>query len=363
MKGQQLKFLVESMFEVIKDRTTAEEIVIICPVPGCGDSTGNRSVNLKNGKTNCWRCNVGGDFVKWARYLGYGIDDDGAAATTVEDLHNLLDPPRPVSLVPVISEIKLPQGFRTCYDYPDSVYTREIGKMAVRKNLEPADLINAGVGFTKQDSKWEPFAIFPVLEYERVVYFQGRTYWDDPGMSTKRFPSRQEAPLSSKYWIYNIDALRQPGARVAVVVESILNVLSLQRKFAQEGVDQELVPVCVFKHAVSKNQFLKLLRYKNIGEVCFLFDLDAVDLSWNDAKKFDDNIPVTIAEMPFREDNRRLDPNDDVNAAWEAVQHRQRFLLASKLMRNIKAAEQAHGDPNVTDYIADLLHPWQLSTH
>jgi hypothetical protein len=351
------------MFEVCKDRCTPEELVILCPVPGCGDSSGNRSINLKNGKTNCWRCNIGGDFVKWARYLGYGIDDDGAAATTTDDVMLLLDPPKPVDLVPVISEIKLPNGFETCYDNPDSVYTREIGKMALRKNLEPEDLVNAGVGFTRTDNKWESFAIFPVMEYERVVYYQGRTYWDDPDMSTKRFPSRQEAPLSSKYWIYNIDALRHPGARVAVVVESILNVLSLQKKFDEEGVGPELVPICVFKHAVSKNQFLKMLRYKGIQEICLLFDLDATNLSWEDAKKFDDNVRITIAEMPFREDNMRLDPNDDVNAAWEAIQNRQKFLLASKTARNIRATEIAQGNPDITDWIADLYHPVYLSTH
>ena len=107
------------------------------------------------------------------------------------------------------------------------------------------------VGFTKDfASKWEPFAIFPGLEYDRIVYYQGRTYYDDPGMSTKRFPNRTEAPLSSKYWIYNIDALNGPGVRMAVVVESILNVLSLQKQFNLEGVT-DMVPVCVFKHLVS----------------------------------------------------------------------------------------------------------------
>jgi len=361
MRGQQLRFTVESMFDVIKDRCTADEVVFICPVPGCGDSTGNRAANLKNGKTFCWRCNTGGDFVRWANWIGYAVDDTGLNANTVEELHSLLDPPKPVSLVPVISEIRLPQGFTPCCDHMDSVYTREIGKMAERKNLELRDLVDAGVGFTRVDARWHPYAVFPVLEYERVVY-QGRTYWDEPGESTKRFPSRNEAPLSSKYWIYNIDALRQPGARCAVVVESILNVLSLKKKFDELGASPEYVPVSVFKHAMSKNQFLKILRYKNIREICLLFDLDAVDLAWEDARRFDDNIPVTIAEMPRRGDNRKLDPNDDVEAAIDAIDSRERFLLSSRVGRQVRHAELAYANPYLNALLVNSEHPIEPST-
>jgi len=357
MKGQQLQFTVESMFDVVRDRCTPEEIVFICPVPGCGDSSGNRAVNLKNGKTHCWRCNTGGDFVKWARWVGFAVEEEGAGATSVEDLWKLLDPPQTArSLVPVISEVSLPEGFQLCCDYPDSVYTREIGNMAIRKNLEPQDLVDAGVGFTRLASKWEPFAIFPVLEYSRVVYYQGRTYWDDPGMSTKRFPSRQEVPLSSKYWIYNIDALAQPTARTAVVVESILNVISLQKKFAQEGIT-DLVPVCVFKHAVSKPQFYKMLRYKHLKEVCLLFDFDATELSWQDAKKIDDLLPVSIAEMPFNVRNLKLDPNDDVNAALLAIQNRRQFKLSGLVERRIQTTELNFYMPFFGNEIFNHDHP------
>jgi len=334
------------MFDVIRDRCTHDELTIMCPVPGCGDQTGHRSVNLKNGKTNCWKCNTGGDFVKWARWIGYAVPDDGSTASTVEELHALLDPPKPKNFIPVISEITLPNGFMPCYDNPDSVYTREIGKMAIRKNLELEDLVNAGVGYTMDDGKWQPFAIFPVLEYERIVYYQGRTYWDDPGVSTKRFPSRQEAPLSSKYWIYNIDALRAKCVRTAIVVESILNVLSLQKKFNTLGVT-DMVPVCVFKHHVSKTQFYKILRYKHLEELCLLFDFDAIDLAWSDAKDIDTRTAVTIAEMPLSATNLRFDPNDDVNAAWEAIQKRKRYRLSEVAPRSVQTIELLHQSPPI----------------
>jgi hypothetical protein len=347
MRGQALKTLVESMFDVVKSRSSKDEIAIICPMPGCGDQTGNRSINLKNGKTGCWRCNIGGDFVKWVRWLGYAVPDEGDVATTADELYKALDPPKPQSLIPVISEIKMPNGFTPCFDKPDSTYTREIGKMAIRKNLEPEDLVNAGVGFTMDDNKWNPFAIFPVLEYGRVVYFQGRTYWDDPGMSTKRFPSRQEAPLSSKYWIFNIDALQGKCVRTAVVVESILNVLSLQKEFASLGIT-DMVPVCVFKHHVSKPQFYKILRYKHLKEICLLFDLDAIELAWNDARDIDNRIAVTIAEMPVSDTNKKLDPNDDVKAAMRAIDERTPYTLTEAEKRQVMGREADFYIPDIS---------------
>jgi hypothetical protein len=346
MQGQALKHALESMCDVVRDRCRGDEIVTICNVPGCNDRSGNRSTSLKTGKTSCWLCNVGGDWARVMRWLGYAIEDSGDVASSLEDLHALINTPKPKSFIPVISEIKLPNGFKPCYDNPDSVYTREIGKMAVRKNLEPDDLVNAGVGYTMDDGKWQPFAIFPVLEYERIVYYQGRTYWDDPGVSTKRFPSRQEAPLSSKYWIYNIDALQAKCVRTAVVVESILNVLSLQKKFDELGIT-DMVPICVFKHHVSKAQFYKILRYKHLDGICLLFDYDAIDLAWADAKDIDTRISVTIAEMPLSATNLKFDPNDDVNAAWVAIQNRKPYRLSEVAPRVVTTIEALYNAPPI----------------
>jgi hypothetical protein len=353
MTGQALKSLVESMFEVVRDRSTPEELAIVCPVPGCGDQSGNRGVSLKNGKTHCWRCNTGGDFVRWAKWLGYAFDDNETIAVTPEELCLLLEPPKPKLVVPVINPISLPKGFHPCFDNPDSAFTKAIGEMARRKNLELEDLVMEGVGYVLEDQKWEPFAVFPVLEFERLVYFQGRTYWDEPGVSTKKFPSRVEAPLSSRYWLYDIDRLRQPEVDTVVIVESILNVASLKKKFAELGVTN-MIPVCVFKHAISKPQFYKLLRFKNIKEAILLFDFDAIDLSWEEAKKIDDLIRVSIAEMPLSAVNRKLDPNDDVDAAWAAIERREPYSLAGRAVRKINTAAEYFSNPDLHSIIVDL---------
>jgi len=319
MRGIELKQTVSSLFEVVASRSTADELVFLCPQPGCGDKSGNRSVNLRSGKTNCWKCNKGGDFVLWVKGLGIEVTESGVQAVTgIDDLRLRLDTaPIVRRAVPVISGIKLPAGFVRCADEPDSAYTSLIGRMAKRKNLELQDLIKAGVGFVR-DGLWEPYAIFPVVELDRVVYFQGRTYTDTPGESTKRFPARTEAPLSSRYWIYNVDALAVKGVTTAVVVESVLNVLSLKKQFAKENV-HDLVPVCVFKHSVSHEQTSKLARFKNLKEVCILFDHDATGLAWKTAEFLKSFWQVSVAEMKVVGENTKADPNDDVEAGMQAL--------------------------------------------
>lgn len=339
MAALSLKSVVESTFDVVKGRSTEHELVILCPEPGCGDRSGNRSVNLKTGKTNCWRCNKGGNFVLWARKLGYELDVV-ISGSSVDQLIEMLDRKEERVFVPSASDVKLPKGFTPCAEDMDSVYTRLIGKMAVRKNLELKDFVKAGVGFTKADPAWESFAIFPVVEYGRVVYFQGRTYTDEPGEKTKKFPSRSEVPLSAKYWVYGLDDLRKPQSKVAVVVESILNVLSLRKKFSEQGVVDK-VPVCVFKHSISKPQAAKIMKCKNVDEICLLFDHDAIQLAWESSSKLSSLMKITIAEMPSTDDNKKMDANDNVDVAYQVIQSRKRADVAtSRLTRNILLADR-----------------------
>lgn len=330
MIGPLLKQEIESTFEIIRSASTQNELVFICPEPGCGDTKGKRSVNLKNGKTNCWRCNIGGSFVPWAKKLGYHFSNAGDA-TSALSLKQLFDiKPEVRSILPVVSEVKLPEGFTYCWDEPKSVYTRLIGEMAERKNLLPQDLIDAGVGFTRKHPLWEPFAIFPVYEYETVVYYQGRTYGEvDPGQTTKKFPSNKEVEYGARYWIYNIDEARIKKAKKLIVVESILNVLSLRWYLHEQGVLDEIIPVAVFKHAVSFEQFYKLAKMNHIEEICLLFDHDAIGESWADARKFTNRFHLTVAEMPAGADNKRLDPNDDVALAWKVYNERQDYTVAN----------------------------------
>jgi hypothetical protein len=211
---------------------------------------------------------------------------------------------------------------------PKSVYTRLITEMAVRKNLTGQDFMAAGVGYTPDDPLWEAYAIFPVIEYGLNVYYQGRTYIDIPGESTKRFPSRTGIKWGASYWIYNLDTVRETQPKLVVIVESILNVLSLRRKFRELGW-RHAVPVCVFKHSLSQVQTIKLLRCQGVDEFCLLFDHDAIGATWRAVGALAEKKKVTVAEMPGRADNKKLDPNDDVAAAIEAIERRTLYTTGS----------------------------------
>lgn len=341
MIGHLLKQEIEHTFTVVYHKSSSEELVFLCPE--CDDKTGHRSVNLKTGTTNCFRCNKGqhnkGYFLAWAKALGYTFANETELSTI--PLRELLAPIPPKSIIPLVSKVKLPKGFTRIEDEPDSVYTTLITKMAVRKNLDREAFIEAGVGFTRITPKWEEYAIFPVREYGVDVYYQGRTYVDVPGETTKKFPSRFELKHGAAFWIYNIDELRETKAKVAVVVESILNVLSLRRKFRELGCT-DYVPVCVFKHSISNVQVLKLARLGHIKEVCMLFDHDAIDATWKSIGAINNKVSLTVAEMPMLDGNRKMDPNDNVDAAIDALDTRRRYDFGSAIWEERKRIMERH---------------------
>jgi len=238
--------------------------------------------------------------------------------------------------VPVLQEVELPTGFTPIARTKKCVYTKLIAEMAERKNLDYEAFAEAGVGYTMDDQIWEPFAIFPVVEYGMTVYYQGRTYIDVPGQTTKRFPSRSAVKWGASYWVYNIDEVRANEAEIVVIVESILNVLSLRRKFKELGW-KKVVPVCVFKHHMSQIQVLKLLRCPSIKECCMLFDHDAIDATWKMVGTLSEKVCVTVAEMPMKGGNKKMDPNDDVDAAIEAINTRTLYTEASANTQMLKA--------------------------
>ena len=331
MIGPLLKREIESLFVVVASKCTPDELVFICPE--CGDKTGNRAVNIKSSKTFCWRCNRGknnkGHFVAWARALGYEITaDSGFSSTPVNEL--LYQDESKPSGVPVLQEVDLPKGFIPIARTPKSIYTKLITDMARRKNLDYQDMVEAGVGYTPDDPYWEAYAIFPVQEYRMTCYYQGRTYIDVPGETSKRFPSRKYVKWGAGYWVYNINEVRLKKPEIVVVVESILNVLSLRKKLRQLGWDS-VVPVCVFKHSISQVQATKLFRCKGIKEFCLLFDHDAIDATWRNVSYLGNKLAVTVAEMPTKDGNKKLDPNDDVEAAIDAIEQRKVYTSGNEI--------------------------------
>lgn len=356
MTGDALKSFAARHFTVVQARSTVDELVILCPTCGGGDQSGNRSVNVRNGMTHCWKCEKNsGSFAWLARKLGLTVEDDKPMAKPLSELTVKKYAP-PASLAPPVLSIKLPDGFIPCSERPNSYYTELIGEMAARKNLTIEDFIAAGVGYTKTNTLWEPYAIFPVVDYGRVVYYQGRTYIDKPGESTKRFPSRQEVSNGSMFWVYNIDEVRRKKAVTVIVMESILNVLSVKKVLAMAQID-DAVPVAVFKHAVSAPQAHKILVNAHVREICLLYDRDASRTSWMASPQLADRTVLSIAEMPEGPGGAKNDPNDDAEAAVEAFLCRIRYSGKNAMLQateNLLASQQsrsaAENQPEQPDF-------------
>lgn len=290
-------------------------------MPGCADKSGNRGINVRTGLTSCFRCGKGDNIWNLARGLGIELElakPDATPEHVAEELDRLAKGIGIVRTPVYFSKVDLPEGFKLIADDPECYYATRIERMAKRKNLEWEDMVEAGVGFTRRGS-WEPFAIFPVKEWDTVTYYQGRTYNDpDPeeGGSTKKFPSRHTVPHGSRHWVYNIDEVRATRAKKVIVVESILNVLSLRRELRIRKIEG-VVPVAIFKSKISYEQAVKLAGLKWVEEMCLMFDEDATQKAWDSilpltskgqkkASALLDPSMFTIVEMPVG-----CDANDD----------------------------------------------------
>jgi hypothetical protein len=344
MNSQALRVLIAANFEVVEQRSTADELCFVCPT--CGDKSGHRSVNLKTGLTNCFRCERGGDHIEhWLRKRGIEVDQGlfRSATAGLEELRARLEGKGKRG--PSKEAVELPSGFTRLEDdwspipgLDHSVYYRLIARMARRKNLRVDDLIEAGAGYTR-DGFWQDYCIFPVINYGRLVYFQGRAYSEDtvPG---KRFPSRQEVSSGMSECVYNLDAIADLTPTIVVVVESILNVLSLRRHFKELGLGEDIVPVSTFHAGITKAQVSHLLHFvrtRKVGEIIVLLDHDATAKAIRVAHRLGKHYlrcAVTVAEMPAT-CGPKTDPNDDVEAAFGALGVAKRVSVVDRLFRQM----------------------------
>lgn len=336
MNGENLKKLLREHFIEVPDRHRGDEFCIICP--DCGDDrSGHRSVNLRTGLTNCFLCNRGGHINRWLKDRGVDPEDAFPAFQGQQDwtvaVENLVYGRHRRAYQRRAADPKLPRGFtRLANDKPlpgkkHTIYFTLIAAMAERKHLDVADFIEAGAGYTRDDPQWEPYTIFPVFEFGTARYYQGRTYVDEADRPTKRFPNKALFPEGSAGHLYGFDELRLPSTRCVVLVESILNVLSLRKKFRQQGT-QGMVPACCWQASVSHYQWITMLKAHHLDEVCIFFDHDAIAKAWDAAekamKRYGPRFRLSIAEMPPTCGDT-TDPNDDVEAALQAFEARKRF--------------------------------------
>lgn len=327
MSPDQLRSEIAASFQIVKERSSDEEICIICPVPGCGDKTGNRQINIKTLRTHCWRCQ--GKQPKHVKTLfrAVGLEFEDDHVLEPNELMDLLRG-KPQKAMTPIQEVPLPEGFEMLSENRDSCYWRFCREMAERKHLGIEDLEAVNAGFAREGD-WEPFCIFPVIEGPRIVYYQGRRYSDEGQEKTKKFPSKKVVPYGPSYWVYNLEALSKESIELVIVVESILNTLSLKRRLRELDLIDTIMPVCVFTHFISRSQVAKMLRYRHVKEWCLLFDSDSTDMAEDTALALSAILPTSFAEMPHgtnEDGTERLtnDANDDVDTALLAVNDRRK---------------------------------------
>lgn len=237
-----------------------------------------------------------------------------------------------------LPKVLLPEGCHRLAENLDSAYARSIKEMAESKHLTLEDMLWADVYFNRMNPKWESFCIFPVKEYGQLVYYQGRAHTVEiEGMPTKRFPSKQLVPHGSGYWVYNIDAARHPNCEVVIVLESILNVLSFNRKLREQGINT-IVPVSVFKHHISREQLPKLLQSR-AKEICLFYDGDATANAKKEATTTLSGFKhVTVAEFPAEivKEHPTFDANDNIDLAWECFQKRKPVSSVDAVLSSLK---------------------------
>jgi hypothetical protein len=323
-----LRRLLEQNFDVISDRSNSDEVTIVCPQPNCQDRSGNFAIDLKKGVVHCWRCNYGNHVIPFLRSHDVEVDSESleeiVTATPLDQLESELSEQE----APTNHQVELPEGFTLLSQEPKNIRTLLIAQMAERKHLYLDDFVEAGTGFTRLGD-WEPFAIFPVYEMGRLVYYQGRTYAKRfEGKITKKFPSKKELPFGAGHWVYGYDRIIQPHVRKIIIVESILNVLSLRWELkCQRVTDTE--PVAVFKHNISNRQHRKLLA-SSADEFCIMYDGDATKHAWEEAQKLSGHRRATVATMPIN-----VDANDNVELAYQRFLAREQFSAANALLSSV----------------------------
>ena len=334
--GSALKAALEAYFTVVSERSSNDVVTIVCPESGCGDSSGNRTFDLKAGVTNCWRCGnpTSGHAGRWLHLKGIEVEDIQGPSETTASLKEKFNRPLATNSKLANEGIWLPRGCRPLDSDVSHPIVQEISLMAQKKNLELSDFIQAKCHFTdaqfESKADWSQYCVFPVYEMGRLVYYQGRTYsMSKEGGPTKMFPSKAMVPSGSKFWVYNWDHASAPCVEVVIVVESILNVLSLRKALRSIGVDWA-EPVAIFKHHLSQIQVDKLLLL-GAPEICLMFDGDALSSAWSEAKKLVATKKVSIAEMPVGRD-----ANDDVNLALDRFETRVKWSPALAAMAGFR---------------------------
>lgn len=272
---------LEDRFGLVWVASGGEEIMVKCPFchrRGLSeDTSGHLALNIRKSKGHCVRCDKGiGDLQDWLRnYHNMPFLSD--VRKVGSDIRNLQKKMSKENLPqhPVEQEIPLPDGCSPMRveAWGQDDYTRSLKD----KGIFPEEAEYYSIHVCKS-GKYDGYVIFPFIEDEQVVYWQGRAA--RKGLMRKINPSKSQAPLGKAHWLYGRERI-QKGAKV-YLVEGSLDHISAQR-YLSKNFGEGHYATSIQGTALSfpsnedhplNSQFGQLAELEP-SEVCVLFDPDA----------------------------------------------------------------------------------------
>lgn len=257
------------------------EIIITCPVQGCGKPK-HFGINQKKLVVHCWKCGYGGKLSKFLRDFNIEFDGDLTAEPMVEQKEE-----------GELATVAFPQGFKLL---PDKSV---MGGLAMNYLLNvrklPLETITAyKLGYCSSGA-FAGRIIIPIFEEEKLVYYLGRSFLGGIYRKVKN-PAKLEhgqqkkqgeeyLPNGKAQVVFNIDGVSRYGRR-CIITEGVFDAM-------RTGTEA----VALLGKEISNVQFNKLLG-KRCDEYVVMLDSDAQDTAMRLAERLAAIVPTRVAKVP-----------------------------------------------------------------
>ena len=257
------------------------EIIITCPVQGCGKPK-HFGINQKKLVVHCWTCGYGGKLSKFLRDFKIEFDGDLSVEQEV-----------PREEVEGLVEVAFPKGYKPL---PDKSV---MGGLAMNYLLNirqlPLETITAyRLGYCSTGA-FAGRIIIPVFEEEKLVYYLGRSYLGGIYRKVKN-PAKLEPGQQKKYGeeylqngkaqvVFNIDSIPWHGHR-CVITEGVFDAMRTGKE-----------AVALLGKEISDIQFDKLIG-KRCDEYVVMLDSDAQGTAMKLAERLHSMVKTRVALVP-----------------------------------------------------------------
>ena len=272
---------LEDKFGLVWVGSGGSEINVKCPfcvMRGLSeDLSGHLALNFGKNVGHCVRCDRGiKDLVGWLKKyhnMPYLVDVRRIGSDIQNLKKKLSGDSEPVDQK--YQEIGLPAGAKPLRvsNWGKGVYSESL----MKKNILPEEVEEYQIHYCPE-GKYEGYVIFPFIEDDEVVYWQGRAAL--PELLRKTNPPKSTAPLGKAHWLYRREMIKKRSK--VYLVEGSLDHISAQRhltkNFGEGHYATSLQGTALSfpsedEHPLN-SQFGQLMDLEP-SEVCVLFDPDA----------------------------------------------------------------------------------------